>query len=175
MARLNIQTSSSDAESDQDASLAHTSRPVTSETSASPALSFSSDKENRGQSNDSRSGGAKRKPASSRMATSSATASASSNKKRKLGQALPSQAVHRKELEERVDKQYYDPDQNEEERRATRKGMRELAKELNGKSLRWLHAKMETNLVQTHGQNTFSRTLRALYRHSLRQTNTTRT
>lgn len=69
------------------------------------------------------------------MASSSSTASGSSNGKRKLGDRsrdLTSQAVHRRELEERVDRQYFDPDQDVEERRATRKGMRDLAKELNG-------------------------------------------
>ena len=30
------------------------------------------------------------------------------------------------------DKEYYDPDQDQDERRALRKGMRDLAKELNG-------------------------------------------
>ena len=32
-------------------------------------------------------------------------------------------------------KEYYDPDQDQDERRALRKGMRELAKELNGMRL----------------------------------------
>jgi non-structural maintenance of chromosomes element 4 len=153
MARLNVQTTSSDAESDQDSSLAPTeptSRRVTSETSALPALSFSSDKENQGQSKDAVSRGAKRNPASGRMPTASSAASGSSNKKRKLGNrsyALPSQAVHLRELEERVDKQYYDPDQDEEERRATRKGMRELAKELNGTAFRCHSWKLNVDFV----------------------------
>jgi non-structural maintenance of chromosomes element 4 len=69
------------------------------------------------------------------MASSSSAALGSSNGKRKLGDRsrdLSSHAVHRRELEERVDKQYFDPDQDIEERRATRKGMRDLVKELNG-------------------------------------------
>jgi hypothetical protein len=69
------------------------------------------------------------------MASSSSAALGSSNKKRELGDRgrdLSSRAVHRRELEERVDRQYFDPDQDIEERRATRKGMRDLAKELNG-------------------------------------------
>jgi non-structural maintenance of chromosomes element 4 len=59
------------------------------------------------------------------------------SKKRKLQhvQQQPSQARHRRELEERVDKDFYDPDQDERERRAVRKGMRDLNKELNGSSL----------------------------------------
>ena len=150
MARLNVQVTSSDAESDEDSSLGHKSHHIASETSASSAISFSSDKENRGQSKDPDLRGAKRKSASSRMATSSAAAPGSSSKKRKLGegsQALPSQAVHRRELEERVDKQYYDPEQDEEERRATRKGMRDLAKELNGTILFPYHLENEINVV----------------------------
>jgi hypothetical protein len=69
------------------------------------------------------------------MASSSSAASGSSNGKRKFGDGshdLSSWAVHRRELEERIDKQYFDPDQDIEERRATRKGMRDLVKELNG-------------------------------------------
>jgi hypothetical protein len=135
MARLNVRNTPSDAESDQDSSQAPTPQRVTSATSASPALSFSSDKENHGQSEGIVPRGAKRKSASSRMPDSSSAASSSLNKRRKLGdrsQALPSQAVHRRELEERVNKQFYDPDQNQEERRATRKAIRDLAKELNG-------------------------------------------
>jgi hypothetical protein len=143
MARLNVQITSSDVESDQDPSLAPTSRRVTSETSASPALSFSSDKENRGQSKDADSRGVKRKSTSRTMPTSSSAESGTSNKKRKLGDR--SQAVHRRELEERVDKRYYDPDQDEEQRRANRKGMRDLAKELNGTALCWQYWKIDIN------------------------------
>lgn len=66
--------------------------------------------------------------------SSSGSGSAILSKKRKLqdAQSQPSQARHRRELEKRVDKDFYDPDQDEEERRAVRKGMRELNKELNG-------------------------------------------
>ena len=67
----------------------------------------------------------------------SGSGSTLSGKKRKLqdAQSQPSQARHRRELEERVDKDFYDPDQDEEERRAVRKGMRDLNKELNGQLL----------------------------------------
>ena len=63
--------------------------------------------------------------------------SATLSRKRKSQDAhsQPSQARHRRELEERVDKDFYDPDQDEEERRAVRKGMRDLNKELNGSFL----------------------------------------
>lgn len=62
------------------------------------------------------------------------SSSATTSKKRKLQEARqqPSQTRHRRELEERVDKDFYDPDQDEDERRAVRKGMRDLNKELNG-------------------------------------------
>jgi non-structural maintenance of chromosomes element 4 len=147
MAPHNVQSSSSGAESDQDSSVPPTSRRVTSETSASPSLS---DKENQARSEDAGSRGAKRKPTTGSMSTSSLAASGSSIKKRKIGDGnhtLPSQAVHRRELEERVDKQFYDPDQDHEERRATRKGMRDLAKELNGMNLCSHSWKVNTNYV----------------------------
>src|ERR1700728_4509495 len=124
MARLSVQTTSSNTEN---SSPADTSRCVTSESPASPVLSFSSDKENRGQSKDPELRGTKRKLTSSKMASSSSAASGSSNKKRELGDGsrdLSSRAAHRRELEERVDRQYFDPDQDIEKRRATRKGMR---------------------------------------------------
>ncbi len=65
------------------------------------------------------------------------SSSAISGRKRKLQdvRSQPSQARHRRELEERVDKDFYDPDQDEDERRAVRKGMRDLNKELNGSFL----------------------------------------
>lgn len=147
MAPHNVQSSSSGAESGQDSSVPPTSRRVTSETSASPSLS---DKENQARSEDAGSRGAKRKPTSGSMSTPSLAASGSSIKKRKIGDGnhtLPSQAVHRRELEERVDKQFYDPDQDHEERRATRKGMRDLAKELNGMNLCWHSWKVNINYV----------------------------
>lgn len=135
MARLNIQTASSDVESDPESSSTRRSRRVTSDTTRSSAISYSSDKENQDKSTGAAPRGGKRNPNVRNMASSSTSASGSSNKKRKLadrGHVLPSQAVHRRELDERVDKQFYDPDQDEEERRATRKSMRDLNKELNG-------------------------------------------
>src|ERR1700730_12291808 len=111
MARLNVQTTSSNTESDQDSSPANASRLVTSESSASPGLSFSSDKENRGQPEDPESRGTKRKLTSSKMASSSSAASGNSNKRRELvdrSRDISSRAVHRRELEERVDRQYFD-------------------------------------------------------------------
>ena len=68
------------------------------------------------------------------MSSSNGSNPTLSGRKRKLQdvRAQPSQARHRRELEERVDKEFYDPDQDEDERRAVRKGMRDLNKELNG-------------------------------------------
>ena len=135
MARLNVQTTSSDPGSDEGSSSTRLSHRISSETSRSPALSYSSDKENRDYSTKPAHRGEKRKSETVKMATPSTSAADGSNKKRKTGDrgdVLPSQAAHRRELEERADKQFYDPDQDEEERRATRKGMRDLAKNLNG-------------------------------------------
>ena len=157
MARLNIQTNDSDdSGTEQEPSSPARLRRVTSETSPSPAVSFSSDKENRNQLSRRSSGLGKRKNASGLMSAPSAGRSATSNKRRRLEsqrQALPSQAVHRRELEERVDKQYYDPDQNEEERRANRKLMRDVQKNLNGSLTRcWLHAVLILITFQIRGE-----------------------
>jgi non-structural maintenance of chromosomes element 4 len=72
------------------------------------------------------------------LAQAEGSKAASSSRKRKLqdAQSQPTQARHRRELDERVDKDFYDPDQDDEERRAVRKGMRDLNKELNGE-LSW--------------------------------------
>ena len=45
---------------------------------------------------------------------------------------MSSQAIHQWELEEAADTQYYDPDQAPEERRAVRKALRDLTRDLNG-------------------------------------------
>lgn len=88
-------------------------------------VSQTSDKENRLLGPRATMSGQKRKSTEANMA-----ASTSSGKRRRSG--LPSQAIFQREVEARKDKDYYDPDQNPEERRAVRKGMRDLAKELNG-------------------------------------------
>jgi hypothetical protein len=68
------------------------------------------------------------------MSAQSQSSNTASGRKRKLQEvhSRPTQARHRRELEKRADKDFYDPDQDEVERRAVRKGMRELNKELNG-------------------------------------------
>lgn len=45
---------------------------------------------------------------------------------------MDSQAIHQRELDEAADTQYYDPDQAPEERRAVRKALRDLTRDLNG-------------------------------------------
>ena len=61
------------------------------------------------------------------------------NKRRKLGDRSrsilePSQATFQKVREGVEDKRFYDPDQPLNQRRAVRKGIRDLAKELTGKT-----------------------------------------
>ena len=59
-----------------------------------------------------------------------------SNKRRRLGERdapNATQLAHQRQLEEAVDTKYYDPDQSIEERRAIRKGLRDLTKELHGR------------------------------------------
>lgn len=136
MARLRESSSSEDADQLAESS-SQPARRVTSESSIrpSPAPSTSSDKENHHASRlqpkvDQRRSGPVRMSVQEEGSTP-----ATGGKKRKLQDARtqPSQTRHRRELEERVDKDFYDPDQDGEERRAVRKGMRDLGKELNGK------------------------------------------
>lgn len=117
-----------------------------------PELSYSSDKENHGGRTH---GGAHQKDPKSRPTTMTTTTAStpglrtpSSNssttpragRKRRFGDddgdgetvPLASHLAHERELDEAVDTQYYDPDQSMEERRAVRKGLRDLARDLNG-------------------------------------------
>ena len=139
MARLNTHASSSEAENDQESSSPHrTSRRVTSETSPSPSTSSSLDEEGESRlASPSRTARKRKADYVAPGTRSSRSPSAASTKRRKLDRIRqrPSrrQSSH-DEQEERGDKQFYDPDQDEEERRANRKSMRDLAKELNGKA-----------------------------------------
>ena len=47
---------------------------------------------------------------------------------------LTSQAAHERHLDEVIDTHFYDPDQDMNERRALRKGLRDLNRNLNGLS-----------------------------------------
>ena len=140
MARLREYSGANGNEPDEAGNVSGvSSRRVTSESSnqPSPAPSFSSDKENNHGSR-APSRGAKGKAGSARMSTPAQTErrdSAGPSRKRKAPDALhnPSQARHQRELNQRVDKTFYDPDQDDTERRAVRKGMRALNKEVNGK------------------------------------------
>ena len=105
--------------------------------SPSPAASFSSDKENRVGSRQSHAKNKTMPPPRLPTPVSGESASPHANKRRRLGErGAPnaSQAVHGRALEMVTDTQYYDPDQPMEERRAVRKGIRDLARELAGQS-----------------------------------------
>ena len=96
-----------------------------------PANSFSSDKEN----HISTLGNAGAHAKSTRPATKLQSTPSSSSKRRKLADRTglePSQAALQKELEYIEDTQYYDPEQPIRERRAVRKGIRDLARDLAG-------------------------------------------
>ena len=110
--------------------------------SPSPAVSFSSDKENRqSTSRTSRPANGKAKamplsrPSESRLLETSTPRAA---KRRRLGERNgqnASQLAHEQELDNLAQKghtKFYDPNQSMDERRAVRKGIRELAKELTG-------------------------------------------
>jgi len=107
--------------------------------SPSPAASFSSDKENRESSADMShqgKGKARAMPTSKLPTPTSAEDSTPrTNKRRRLedrNAPLTSQDVHERELEEVVDTNFYDPDQDMQERRVVRKGLRDLTRDLNG-------------------------------------------
>ncbi|KAL8851164.1 MAG: hypothetical protein Q9221_003884 [Calogaya cf. arnoldii] len=99
--------------------------------SPSPAASFSSDKENRQTT---ATGKSKRMPPPKLPTPVSAeNGTPRSAKRRKLGErGLPnaSQVAHEGELEKLGHAQFYDPNQSMAERRAVRKGIRDLSKEL---------------------------------------------
>ncbi|KAL8658165.1 MAG: hypothetical protein Q9226_001215 [Calogaya cf. arnoldii] len=99
--------------------------------SPSPAASFSSDKENRQTI---ATGKSKRmSPPKLPTPASAENETPRSAKRRKLGErGLPnaSQVAHEGELEKLGHAQFYDPNQSMAERRAVRKGIRDLSKEL---------------------------------------------
>ena len=104
--------------------------------SPSPAASFSSDKENRQASTTAKS---KRMPPP-KLPTPALAESGTPRpaKRRKLGErGLPnaSQVAHEGELEKLGHAQFYDPNQSMAERRAVRKGIRDLSKELTGRHI----------------------------------------
>lgn len=110
--------------------------------SPSPAASFSSDKENReaSASTSRQANGKSRTMPPPKMPTPSSVEPPTphANKRRRLGERdapnNASQIAHQRELDEIDDTKFYDPDQPIEERRVVRKGIRDLFRELAGKS-----------------------------------------
>lgn len=105
----------------------------------SPASSFSSDKENQQAALDS----SRQEKAKSRampppnlpIPNSVEPSSSRASKRRRLSERdVPnaSQVAHERELRESGNFQFYDPDQAMDERRAVRKGLRDLTNELTG-------------------------------------------
>ncbi|KAI9832160.1 MAG: hypothetical protein M1819_004511 [Sarea resinae] len=106
-----------------------------------PETSPSSDKENR-QASTARSRQGKRDMPPPQLPSNRA-ATPRTTKKRRLGDhdaRLASQIAHERELEEAADTQFYDPDQDIEERRAIRKGLRDLTRELTESRSEYLAA-----------------------------------
>lgn len=97
---------------------------------STPSSSFS-DKENTASRSANSRGSEKRRQDERRSNMDS-----SANKRRKTSDnnlGMPaSQAAHKRQLSEVNDTQYYDPDQDPEERRKVRKGLKDLATLLNG-------------------------------------------
>ena len=73
------------------------------------------------------------------MAPASSQRSGAISKRQRLGDhsqhnlGTASQAVHQRRLRQVNDTDFYDPDQDPEERRRVRQGLRDLAKDLNGR------------------------------------------
>lgn len=120
--------------------------------SPSPAASFSSDKENQtatarlSRSTNGKSRNMQPPKIPTRASAEDGTQRAA--KRRRLGErSVPnaSQAAHEKQLEEAGNHKCYDPNQSMEERRAVRKGIRDLSKELTGRRSR--HLSTETLLI----------------------------
>ncbi|KAK2799727.1 hypothetical protein FQN50_008375 [Emmonsiellopsis sp. PD_5] len=116
----------------------------------SPSTSFSSDKENRDSS---RTDKRKTAPPSTQSAEASPTMADASNKRRRLSDKglsdRQSQAAHRRRLQQVNNTDLYDPDQDPEERRAVRKGLRDLAMNLNDSRAEYLqpgHTGIRTTL-----------------------------
>ncbi|KAL8678547.1 MAG: hypothetical protein Q9186_005092 [Xanthomendoza sp. 1 TL-2023] len=144
--RANIHISDEEEEEEEESapdgpqtSRGQNSRRVTNDQplSPSPAASFSSDKENRnttGPGSLSVHGKSKRMPPP-KLPTPGSTENGTSRsaKRRRLGErSVPnaSQVAHENELGKLGNAQYYDPNQSMAERRAVRKGIRDLSKEL---------------------------------------------
>ncbi|KAI9760565.1 MAG: nuclear protein [Candelina submexicana] len=117
--------------------------------SPSPAASFSSDKENQ-TSGRSASRQTKGKGRASAMGppklptpVSDSANTPRTNKRRKLGEhnaPLASQVAYQREMEEVADAAFYDPDQSMEQRRAIRKELRDLTRDLNDSRAEYLAA-----------------------------------
>lgn len=127
MARLNVRQLSSDGESEGRSSSPPRESPPTT-TPLSPVQSLDSDKENRRRSSPNK---GKRKSGVADMDDREDSDADSTNKRRKeSGANLQSQVARQKQLE-RLDKRYYDPDQDPEARRAVRKNFRKLYSKYN--------------------------------------------
>ncbi|KAI4221106.1 MAG: hypothetical protein L6R40_008654 [Gallowayella cf. fulva] len=142
MARLHVSDEDDSAAEGPPISTRQTSRRVNTDPplSPSPAASFSSDKENHNtarRSSRSANGKSKRMPPPKLPTPASGENSTPrSAKRRRLGErGVPnaSQVAHEGELDKLGHAQYYDPNQSMAERRAVRKGIRDLSKELTGK------------------------------------------
>ena len=104
--------------------------------SPSPAVSFSSDKENHASSTR-RANGKGKVMSELPLPTPSSIdrPTNQSNKRRKLGERKnldPSQVAFQRQKEQVDDKRYYDPEQPMQERRLVRKGIRDLTRDMTG-------------------------------------------
>ncbi|KAI9684786.1 MAG: nuclear protein [Trizodia sp. TS-e1964] len=112
--------------------------------SPSPSASFSSDKENHDASRQERAKSkGKMAPPNLPTPVSETSSALRMGKRRRVddgySQALATQLAHERELDEVVDTQFYDPDQDVEERRDVRKGLRDLSRDLRDSGAEYLN------------------------------------
>ena len=151
-ARLStVENEDQDAETNTTATRRGRGRVDSESLSPSPAASFSSDKENRhAASEKSRQAKGKGKAMAASQLPTPETEGPRSSKKRKLGEREglnATQTTHAKQLAEAADKDFYDPEQSIEERRAVRKDFRDLSRELTGMQLSFVGIENNANVI----------------------------
>ena len=139
-ANLSIGKKEDEEAEDSSETTRNTNRPLNLDSlSPSPAASFSSDKENRQAQVDETlhdfTTAKNTSPSRVPMSSYANDDLPRSSKKRKLGErnaTNASQTAHERQLAGVGDRRFYDPDQSMDERRAVRKDLRDLSRELTG-------------------------------------------
>lgn len=149
MARLNIRADSSDIEPPATSSSSGERHATSPETPASNIESEFSDKENQTTPRSKRQ--AHKRKSNAAPMSERGEPSASSSKRRRVEERPRTQSSRtalQKELDERGRKDYYDPDQNEAEKRAVKRKLRDLTSRVNDSRAEFLRSG-NTGIVDT--------------------------